>query len=328
MPRKFMGLNRRPAATFVLVLVAMPVLIGMAALTIDIGVIYSTKADLQDSADAAALAAIQVIANADNYANPRLAATETAMDIVHRNGVMGHAVTLDPARDVIFGRATYDAGTASYNFTADDVPTNAVRVRVRHTADSPNGQAPLYFAAIFGRSATDITGQAATTFVRSRYDEQSCGYVPGPNEVVLCAPVGDCGVDSDDSGAFGANGSDDSLDSDDSDDSDDSATGDTNCFREDSESGPGGANPSHTIVVDVSAAPGYLANGATSGPCPCVAGKPNNPKHVDVCHVSANNANNSFVISVSPAALAAHLAHGDTAGNCPGTGTLRVLLFE
>ena len=36
----------------------LPAIVGFAALTIDLGILYSTKADLQNAADAAALAGV------------------------------------------------------------------------------------------------------------------------------------------------------------------------------------------------------------------------------------------------------------------------------
>ena len=45
--------KRRRAATAVLVLVTLPVMLGMAALAIDVCVMYNTRADLQRAADAA-----------------------------------------------------------------------------------------------------------------------------------------------------------------------------------------------------------------------------------------------------------------------------------
>ena len=355
MPKSVMDDKRRIAVTSVFVLILIPVILGFAALTVDVGVMFNTKADLQRSADAAALAAIEVLAHGEDYPNPLAAATQAAIAFVQSNHVSGHVVTIDPGVDLVFGRAAHDSIANTYTFTPGDVPTNAIRVFVRHTADSPNGQSQLYFANILGVGATDISAQAAATFVGSRYDEQDCTVVPAAGKVVLCAPVGDCGVDSDDSGSMGGDDSDsDSLDppgdsDDDSDDSDDSATDSTDCFSEDSESGPSGAGSLHTIVVDANAAPGYLADGATEGPCACMPGDADDSddseaggsddsddsgggavsNKVKVCHVSATHPANSFVLTVEPGPqLADHMSHGDTLGDCPGQGTLRVFLFE
>jgi Flp pilus assembly protein TadG len=47
------------------VVVALGVLLGMAALAFDVGAMYNTKADMQRSVDAAALAAASMLAQYD-----------------------------------------------------------------------------------------------------------------------------------------------------------------------------------------------------------------------------------------------------------------------
>ncbi len=47
--------------TAVLVVVTIPVLLGMAALTIDVGYIYNLRAQVQNTADAAALAGASAV---------------------------------------------------------------------------------------------------------------------------------------------------------------------------------------------------------------------------------------------------------------------------
>ncbi len=48
---------RHRAATIILVAVTVPVLLSFAALTVDVGQIYNARAELQNAADAAAMAA-------------------------------------------------------------------------------------------------------------------------------------------------------------------------------------------------------------------------------------------------------------------------------
>ena len=54
--------NRRRGAVVAFALVMMIVLVGFASLTLDVGAIYNTRADLQNAADAAALAGASVLA--------------------------------------------------------------------------------------------------------------------------------------------------------------------------------------------------------------------------------------------------------------------------
>lgn len=154
----------RRGVVAVQVAVVMALLIGFAALTIDMGVIYNTRADLQRTADAAALAAAAKLSDYSN-GSPVEAARAAAIEYTQRNKVFGRQLALDPASDIVFGRATYNEGTGLYDFAPTEVLPDAVRVRVRQTADSPNGAAPLFFANIFGVEDTDISAQATAMMV-------------------------------------------------------------------------------------------------------------------------------------------------------------------
>jgi hypothetical protein len=142
----------------------MTVLLGVAALTVDVGALYNTKAELQRTADAAALAAASVLADWSD-GDPGSRARSEAISYVQRNNVLGRAMDLDPNTDVVFGRATYDVDANSYDFVPTENLPDAVMIRVRHTASSPNGAIPLYFARIFGMSHTEMTAEAIAVMV-------------------------------------------------------------------------------------------------------------------------------------------------------------------
>jgi len=150
---------RRRAVVAVQVAVLMVALLGFAALTFDLGALYNTRSDLQRSADAAALAAA---AKLSEYADGNAVnlARQAAVDYVDHNPVFGRRLSLDPAADVTFGRATYNRATQQYDFAPTDVVPDAVHVRLRHTEGSPNGPVPLYFARIFGMMTTELSTEA------------------------------------------------------------------------------------------------------------------------------------------------------------------------
>ncbi|MEK6676546.1 MAG: VWA domain-containing protein, partial [Planctomycetota bacterium] len=156
--------QRRRGVVAVQVAVMFVVLIGFAALTVDLGAMYNTKADLQRSCDAAALAAASKLSDW-SHGDPTEAARQAALDYVQRNAVLGHQVQLDPAQDIVFGRAAYNPTTRQYDFTPTDIAPDAVNIRLRHTEDSPNGPVALYFARIFGRSTTEMSSQATAIMV-------------------------------------------------------------------------------------------------------------------------------------------------------------------
>lgn len=139
-------------------MVVLVVLCGFAAMTLDVGYMYNVRADLQRTADAAALAAASRLAEHD-AADPVARAREAAVEYVKRNPSFGMELTLDND-DVTFGLANYDADSNSFDFEETEVLPDAVRVRVRRTAGSANGAVSLWFARIFGIHSTNITAQA------------------------------------------------------------------------------------------------------------------------------------------------------------------------
>ena len=156
--------TRRRAAVAVQVAVLLTVLIGFAAMTVDVGVMYNTRADLQRTADAAALAAASRLVDYE-FGEPVELARAEALHFVEENHVMGHGVTIDTVGDVIFGQADYDGETNSYDFVETEVMPDAVRVDVKHTTGSTNGPVSLYFARIFGIDSTEISASAMAVIV-------------------------------------------------------------------------------------------------------------------------------------------------------------------
>ena len=133
------GRDQRGAVS-VLVVVSGAVLLGVAALAIDVGSIFLQTRKLQGMADLAAIAAARDIDHAQS------AATATAVD----NGWVG-PVTAEAVKGVY----TPDAAVAPANrFVAGASDPNAVRVTLRAEADLFFGQ------AILGRSTTSISRTA------------------------------------------------------------------------------------------------------------------------------------------------------------------------
>lgn len=159
-----MGIGRKRAVVAVQVAVFIVVILGFAALTVDVGALYNVRADLQRTADAAALAAA---ARLSDYGggNPEDLARVVAQEYTEKNSVFGRTLTIDPNADVTFGRATFDPGASTFTFTPGSPLPDAVQVRVRHTADSPNGSVSLYFAKVFGFHTADLTAEALAVMV-------------------------------------------------------------------------------------------------------------------------------------------------------------------
>lgn len=156
--------NRRRGVVAAQVAVLLVVLMGFAALTIDIGVIYNTRQDLQRTADAAALAAAEKLSDYSN-GNPLPGAIAAAKAMVESNHVYGGSVTLDEDVDVVFGRATLNNATGKYDFTPTETMPDAVRVTVRKTGDSVNGAVNLLFARVFGLYESNVSASATAMMV-------------------------------------------------------------------------------------------------------------------------------------------------------------------
>lgn len=155
--------NKRRAAVAVQVAVSLTLLTGFAGLTIDVGAMYSAKSDLQRAADAAALAAASQLAAFDQ-GDPQSLARDLAEEYVSKNIVFGQQLSLAQS-DVEFGRAVYDQVSGSYTFSPTTNFPDAVRVKVRMTADSPNGKMPLYFGRVLGVSDQDVEAEAIAMMV-------------------------------------------------------------------------------------------------------------------------------------------------------------------
>lgn len=150
--------DRRTGAVAVTVAVAIPVVIAFAALSVDVGVMYNAKADLQRAADAAAMAAASRLTSLVS-GDPVTLGRQAARDTAHANPVLNQAPQLTDS-DIVFGTAKVNPFTQAVTFTPTENVPNAVRVTVRKTADSPNGPLPLYFARIFGRDSTNVQATA------------------------------------------------------------------------------------------------------------------------------------------------------------------------
>ena len=144
--------HRRRGVVAVLVAISMVVLLGCAALAIDVGMLYNTKGDLQRLADASALAAAQAMASyaGDDEAEMEELASAAAREIAAANAVIGisGSPSLEDNDIELFSRNGYGA-------------PDAVRVIAKRVAGHSNGPCDLLFAAIFGLHTSNVSASAA-----------------------------------------------------------------------------------------------------------------------------------------------------------------------
>jgi hypothetical protein len=136
-------------------------IVGLLALVVDLGHLQNVKNELQNAADAAALAGARTLMPLSGTGNPPwpmenpppcTTATQAAMDTSVRNQANLKNISLDPA-EVITGNWDFKpVGTRTGTFTpmACGSETNAVKVTARMRGDLPQGPVTMTFAKIFG----------------------------------------------------------------------------------------------------------------------------------------------------------------------------------
>jgi len=147
-----------------MVVFAMILLLGMASLAVDTGYMFMAKNELQNIADAAALAATRqlgVIYEGMTYeemqgwvlSNPKQL-IDVAIDVASKNKAAGMNITINEA-DVRIGQ--WDAKT--HLLTPGLTQPDAVKVTVRRDGNA-NGPVTTFFARILGVNAADVSVDA------------------------------------------------------------------------------------------------------------------------------------------------------------------------
>lgn len=131
-----------------MVALSLMVILGIAALAIDLGQQHALHAQLQATADAAALAAAAELPNQKKA----LQRAEEYVELNMPEAQNGQALREE---DVIFG--TWHEETRQF-ITGGKSP-NAVQISVRRSSENGNA-APTFFMHIFGRDHVDLSAQA------------------------------------------------------------------------------------------------------------------------------------------------------------------------
>jgi von Willebrand factor type A domain/Putative Flp pilus-assembly TadE/G-like len=144
--------SERGAVTVVAVL-ALFLILGVAALAVDLGMLHAARTQLSIAADAAALAGVKELAFGS-----RQRAFERSAEYAARNEALGEPVLLNietggQGGDVVLG--TFDF--ADRSFRPEDFLPNAVRVTARRSGERA---VPTFFAAAFGHRLVDVSARA------------------------------------------------------------------------------------------------------------------------------------------------------------------------
>lgn len=134
--------------------------VGVAALTIDTGLMFSAKQELQSAADAAALAAASQLGAS---ANPMATAAQEAALFASRNEIAGLGYSLDVDTSLVFGHAVMNG--EKFDFLPEVQPYDAVRVTLRRDATAADGPVSLLFAKTLGMGSANMQASATAMLV-------------------------------------------------------------------------------------------------------------------------------------------------------------------
>lgn len=154
----------RRAIAAVYVAVSMTVIMGMAAMAVDLSAMYSAKAELQRAADAAALAAAGQL-GAEGVDDVQGAAIEVADQYARLNAVLRTSAGLASESDVEFGKAVYDEDTGRFAFEPSGDAFDSVRVTLRRDESAGSGPIPAMFGKFLGHQSTSMEARAAAVLV-------------------------------------------------------------------------------------------------------------------------------------------------------------------
>jgi Flp pilus assembly protein TadG len=160
----FSALHNERGTVVIVVALFLITLIGFAALAIDVGHMMVTRNELQNAADAAALATMKKLG--DTYSTMTYSAQQsyvavlsdfapTAQAVASSNIAAGKSVNINQGVDVILGDWDFNTNTFTPGLTRPD----AVRVITRRDG-SANGPVPTFFAGVLGLSTIPVSARA------------------------------------------------------------------------------------------------------------------------------------------------------------------------
>lgn len=132
--------------------------LGVAALAVDTGLMFSAKQELRNAADAAALAAASQLGTPNATTDAVLEAARIAglNQITHQGADLVES-------DVVFGRATLNNGR--YEFHPNQTPHDAVSVTLRRDASVADGPVSMLFGQALGVEGADLCATAVAMVV-------------------------------------------------------------------------------------------------------------------------------------------------------------------
>ncbi|NIA06030.1 MAG: hypothetical protein GWP14_00065 [Actinobacteria bacterium] len=154
----------RKGAVIVMVAILLVALLGCAALAVDVGYLYVARAELQRSADAAALAGAQALGRGlESPFGEYISANDIysqAEKYAGLNAVVGTGVEVNRNSDIKIG---YLANPRDLSVPLQTVALdqcNAVQVIARRDSSNTDGEVKLFFAPIWGINSSEVSASA------------------------------------------------------------------------------------------------------------------------------------------------------------------------
>lgn len=178
----YLPMKEEQGAIAIIIGISLAVLLGFVALGVDIGHVMVTRNELQNVADAAALAGARRLgANYENIfyeqqqtyiCNPATI-LPVVQDVAMRNRAGGMNITIDAA-DVVIGRWDADRRTLTPTLNQPD----AVQVTARRDGGM-NGPLATFFAGVLGINTVNISTNA-TAAITAFQSKAGPGWLPIP----------------------------------------------------------------------------------------------------------------------------------------------------
>jgi len=160
--------RRKRGAVAVTIVVCLTTLFIFAAITVDVGLMYNTRADLQLTADSAALAAASALVNESrvegDHETAFAEARNRALSYTGFNRVMNNEVAA-ASGDIIIGYMANPRDPNDVMQFGDQSKYNSVRVLIRRDS-TLNGPVEMLFSQVFGHQETEITAAATAGYLQ------------------------------------------------------------------------------------------------------------------------------------------------------------------
>lgn len=147
--------------TIVIIALILPVLLGFAGLAIDVGYIMVVKNELQNAADAAALAGAGHLWYNNTSSNPNWSAAQTAGSTTAPSNKSGGVTLVDYEVQLGYWNLNRTPpGLQSTTITPGNRDAPALKVTVRRSAGKNGGPVNTFFGALIGKSTVDVAAEA------------------------------------------------------------------------------------------------------------------------------------------------------------------------